>query len=356
MAGENPDATCTLSPYGTVTTVRIGTKCEVTYEFDTEATSAGLALPYVVAIDGLVLPEHAAKPGALSKDNRKISRVVNPSSKISLFLNSDVHPDYRNNPLYAVQVGNNDVRVKITERTGRIGHASSILRQPVCRSAATPGKRLDVYEASLTGNIWMEISHRYTAAEADALLPPDTAPVIRNAVRSIYAGLPSPELVVKFPASDSGPNLTLKVKFLAEMQANVLANTTHCPWMTDSIPRTHPHAFAALLTEAHAANVTEVRVTSGWRPCMGSIAHRAGLGLDINFAESGTHRIALNRASLTDSRATPNGNVSERERALHATYAKAHDEEKKNTTARDKAKAALAKTRDPNERSRLRQK
>lgn len=355
MAGENPDATCTLSPSGTVTTVLVGAKCKVTYEFNTAATSAGLALPYVVAINGLVLPEYAKKPGALSKDNRKISIVVNPGSKIALFLNSDVHPDHRKNPLYAVQVGNNDVRVKITERTGRIGHAWSTLGQPVCRSTATPGKRLDVYQASLTGNIWMEISHLYTPTEADALLPPDTAPAIRDAVRRIYAGLPSPQLTVIFPASDAGPKLTFTVKFLAEMQANVLANTTHCAWLTGILPRTHPHAFVALLTEAHAAHVTEVRVTSGWRPCMGSIAHRAGLGLDINYAESGTHRIALNRASLTDSRAAPNGNVSARERALHADYAKAHDEEKKSTTSRDNAKAALAKTSDPNERSRLQQ-
>lgn len=63
MAGSTPDATCTLSPEGTVTTVLVGPKCKVTYEFNTAATSATLALPYVVAIDGQVLPEYAERPG-----------------------------------------------------------------------------------------------------------------------------------------------------------------------------------------------------------------------------------------------------------------------------------------------------
>jgi hypothetical protein len=53
-----------------------------------------------------------------------------------------------------------------------------------------------------------------------------------------------------------------------------------------------------LLAEARAAGVTELRITSGWRPMLGSIAHRAGLGLDIDYAESATEHVALNRAAL----------------------------------------------------------
>jgi hypothetical protein len=110
--------------------------------------------------------------------------------------------------------------------------------------------------------------------------------------------------------------MTLKVEFMDEMQNNVLLNTTHCPWLTGILPRTHPCAYAALLTEAHAAGVTSVRVTSGWRPSFGSIAHRAGLGLDITYLEGDTQRVFLNRASLTNDNAPRNGNVSEREKVL----------------------------------------
>jgi hypothetical protein len=325
MAGSTPDATCTLSPEGTVTTVLVGPKCKVIYEFNTAATSAGLALPYVVAINGQVLPEYAEKPGAL-RDKRTINLAVNPGSKIALFLNSDVHPKHRKHPVYALEVGNNDVHVKITEKTGRIGHEWATLKQPLCRPGTTPGKRVDVYDAALTGDIWMQISHLYTADEAEALLPPDTAPAVRTAVRSIFTGLSRPEIVVNFPASDSAPVMTLKVEFMEEMQNNVLLNTTHCPWLTGILPRTHPCAYAALLTEAHAAGVTSLRVTSGWRPSFGSIAHRAGLGLDITYLEGETQRVFLNRASLTSGNAPRNGNVSEREKVLWREYQDAQTE------------------------------
>jgi hypothetical protein len=315
MAGTTPDATCTLSPEGTVTTVLVGPKCKVTYEFNTAATSAGLALPYVVVINGQVLPEYAEKPGAL-RDKRTINLAVNPGSKIALFLNSDVHPNHRKHPVYALEVGNNDVHVKITEKTGRIGHEWATLKQPLCRPGTTPNQRVDVYDAALTGDIWMQISHLYTADEADALLLPDTSPAVRATVRSIFTGLSRPELAVNFPASDSAPAMTLKVEFMDEMQNNVLLNTTHCPWLTGILPRTHPCAYAALLTEAHAAGVTSVRVTSGWRPSFGSIAHRAGLGLDITYLEGETQRVFVNRASLTSDSAPRNGNVSEREKVL----------------------------------------
>ncbi len=352
MAGPIPDASCTLSPEGTVTTVLVGPKCKLTYEFDTKATNAGLALPYVVALDGQVVPEHADKPGAL-RDKRTIDLIVNPGSKVALFLNSDVHPAHRRNPVYAVQVGNNDVHVKITERTGRIGHEHATLGLPACRATSTPGKRLEVYEAALTGDIWMQISHLYTAAEADALLPADTAPAVRAAVCSIYAGLARPELIVNFPASDAAPKLTLRVEFRAEMQDNVRANTTHCPWLTGILPRTHPCAFAALLSEAHAAGVSSVAVTSAWRPSFGSIAHRAGLGLDITYLEGGEKRVFLNRAFLIKAGGPRNGNVSEREKTLWKDH---QDLKKVLATAereRDAAQKQLNKNRAPDKTAQL---
>jgi hypothetical protein len=345
MTDATPDARCTLSPQGTLTTVRVGSKCKVSYKFDTRATSAALVVPYVVSIDGQVLPEYADKPGAL-RGQRTIDLLVNPGSKVALFLNSDVHPSHRSNPVYALEVGRDDVRVNIVEKKGRIGHELATLRAPVCRPGATPGKRLQVYDAALTGDIWMQISHLYTSAEADALLPADTAPAIRAAVRSIYAGLARPEVSVKFAASDTGPALTLRVVFRDEMQGNVLENTTHCPWLTGILPRTHPCAFAALLTEAHAAGVTSVAVTSGWRPSLGSIAHRAGLGLDITYLEGGGQTVFLNRASLTNGSAAGNGNVSAREKVLWREHQDAKAERATRERERGEMRDRLARNRE----------
>ncbi|MBB6132952.1 hypothetical protein HD842_001063 [Massilia aurea] len=345
MTDATPDARCTLSPQGTLTTVRVGSKCKVSYKFDTRATSAALVVPYVVSIDGQVLPEYADKPGAL-RGQRTIDLLVNPGSKVALFLNSDVHPSHRSNPVYALEVGRDDVQVNIVEKKGRIGHELATLRAPVCRPGATPGKRLQVYDAALTGDIWMQISHLYTSAEADALLPADTAPAIRAAVRSIYAGLARPEVSVKFAASDTGPALTRRVVFRDEMQGNVLENTTHCPWLTGILPRTHPCAFAALLTEAHAAGVTSVAVTSGWRPSLGSIAHRAGLGLDITYLEGGGQTVFLNRASLTNGSAAGNGNVSAREKVLWREHQDAKAERATRERERGEMRDRLARNRE----------
>lgn len=312
MSGEIPAASCTLSKEGGVTTVPVRAKCKVTYEFKTEATKADLVLPYVVSVNSQVLPEYADKPGVMRGTNKKIELTVDPGSNVELFLNSDVHPKHRKNPVYAIQAGNNDVLVKIKEVTGRnTGHLRSTLSAPLYRSSKTPGKRLEVYDGFLTGDIWMEISHVYTAAEADELMPEDTAPVIRDAVSRIYARLHEPKLVVQFPASDSVPGLALTLRLLEEMQDNVRLNTTLCGLLTDILPRTHPHAFTALLTAAHAAGITELRITSAWRPCIGSIAHRAGLGLDVNYVQNETERVSINLTSFESAQARNNGGVSE---------------------------------------------
>ncbi|WP_305821116.1 hypothetical protein [Massilia brevitalea] len=189
--------------------------------------------------------------------------------------------------------------------------------------------------------------------KADALLPADTTPTVRAAVRSIHAGLARPELIVNFPASDAAPKLTLRVEFRAEMQDNVRLNTTHCPWLTGILPRTHPCAFAALLTEAHAAGVSSVAVTSAWRPSFGSIAHRAGLGLDITYLEGGEKRAFLNRAFLIKAGAPRNGNVSEREKTLWKDYQEVKKVVATGEKERDAAKKRLDKNRDPEETAQL---
>jgi hypothetical protein len=58
-------------------------------------------------------------------------------------------------------------------------------------------------------------------------------------------------------------------------------------------------------------------VTSGWRPMLGSIAHRAGLGLDVGYLQREGRRIVINRAELVNPTVAKHGFVSERERELY---------------------------------------
>ena len=352
MADLAPAAVATLNSSFAVTPVTVRARCNVCYEFDTRATSADLAIPYLIVVNDRVQDTPKDAPHALDKNTRQIHLMVEQGSQVALILNSDVHPDYRSHPVYAVQVTNNDVSVKITEQTGRIGHERPIPKLLGSRPSSKPGGLpVDYYEAKLTGDIWMQISHCYTSTEADALLPTDTDAAIRLAIRNIYSGLPAPRLQLTFQANDVTPQRTLKVNFTEA--ENVLANTTYCPLLSGVLSRTHPCAFAALFAEAYAVGVTELLVTSTWRPMLGSIVHRAGLGLDVVYIANGNEKVRINRVGLNGRNGAHNENVSEREKQLYAEYeaAKKHASEK--TVNSDKtvsdAKESWDREREKNE-------
>jgi hypothetical protein len=143
---------------------------------------------------------------------------------------------------------------------------------------------------------------------------------VRVAVRAIYSGLPTAQLLVQFPASDGAPAHALRVAF-ADSE-NARANITYCSLLNDVLPRTHPAAFAALLSEAYKAGVTEVHVTSCWRPMLGSIAHRAGLGLDIVYVANASQTVRINRVGLTGAGGR-NPNIRAREKQLYDEYMEA---------------------------------
>ena len=53
------------------------------------------------------------------------------------------------------------------------------------------------------------------------------------------------------------------------------------------LTRVHPGGYAALINAALANGVSSIKMNSCWRPMVGSIAHRAGLGLDVWLSEQG---------------------------------------------------------------------
>lgn len=313
MTRQSPAATVVKTVERDVCTVPVCTRCNVCYEFDTRATNRDLAIPYRVSLNGKVL-ESATTQRKLGA-NRKIILQAEPGSRIALFLNSDVHPKFRKHPVYEVVVGANDVHIKITEKKNK--HAERAVLVPSQPRPAQPGQRaLDTYEAALTGDIWMHISHRYTEAEADAMLPKDMPLAIRDAVLRIYAGLKSIQLEVYIPAQGAAAAMKMNVRF--QESDNATEHVNSCSLLKDVLPRTHPHAFAALMTEAYAAGVNNISVTSCWRPMLGSIVHRAGLGLDVVHIASATEKVEINRAALKEKkRAT---NVSELEKKAYGDY------------------------------------
>ena len=137
MTEAAPAATGTLTASTSLTTVNVSARRKVRYVFDTSATKRDLALPYRVSIDGKV-QEAAPNLRKLSGSKRSIELLVAPGARVALFLNSDVHPDFRREPVYALQVGEHDVEVLITEKPGRIGHARAVVGTSVTRPASAP--------------------------------------------------------------------------------------------------------------------------------------------------------------------------------------------------------------------------
>jgi hypothetical protein len=218
------DAAATLDANATVKTVPVSTKREVCYEFDTKATDAGVAIPYLVSINGKI----QSKLGKLD-GTRKIKRIVDIGSKVALYLNSDVHPDHRSTPVYAVEVGNNNVLIRITEQTGQHADLRPVIGQP--STHGSPG--LDCYQAPLTGNIWMAISHRYSEAEAQKWLATDTPAEVRQAVCNIYRGLKSARLQIPLPGAQ---RLNIAFEEGGNAQENIAGISTTTDARTENSP------------------------------------------------------------------------------------------------------------------------
>lgn len=324
MSNVQADASCTLTPAGTVTNVPVSRMCSVTYTFDTKATQARLAIPYVVALNGAVLLEHEKQPRCLGGD-RKIKLTVPPGTKVALHLNSDARQGFRTHPVYGVEVGNRDVEITITEHLGRGNTETGKLPPPTCTMTAD-GKRVDRCDATLTGDIWMKISHLYTREEANEIMPADADPIVRAAVLSIYTPLTSRTLTINFPATSAKPAQSITMTF--EEQPSVNANTSYCPLLSHVLTRTHPKCYLALITEARAAGITKLCVNSAWRPSFGSIVHRAGLGLDVYYIESRDVQLSIERKALRIHEKSEGRNVTKREKELFDEMQQKRTEEK----------------------------
>lgn len=312
---------------------------EVTYVFQC-TTAAKVNLAYAVAVDGQVLEAYAAGMGRVASGQtedkkRNITRTpgsfsvkVQAGSQVALYLNSDARPGRRKNLVYAVTPQARNVIVYITEKKGR--HSDS--DTPVLKAPAADAK-LDEYTAPLTGDIWMKVSHKFSADEVQSYMPAGTAPEVVTAVKSIYSGLKEAKLSLTLPAKGDQPARSVQVDF--EDADNPKENITQFSLLSDGLPRVHPAGYAAMFNAALETGVTKLRVTSNWRPSLGSIAHREGLGLDVSRLDA----LRLNREELREGKGAgkDTANVSDKETELYQEYMRADGA---NENAKASAKAA----------------
>lgn len=359
MKRQKPAATATAnSQDGSIVKVQLSPKRKVTYVFNTAATKKSLNLPYAVAINGKVLKEFDDKPRHLQCASGRIEVMVNPGSKVALLLNSDAHPSYRKNPVYEVTPEANDVVVTITEKLGKHSDPDTPILSPTKKKSDEP---VDHYVAPLTGDIWMKISHKYTADDAAALIPADTDATIRAAVLSIYKGLSSKQLTVTVADSDSATKeatmaATPSITITFEDSSNPKNNINGYSLLSEGLPRVHPLGYVALLIASRDANVSKIRMNSGWRPLLGSIAHRTGLGLDVDYLENEDKKIQVNRQQLRDN-GPKTDFVTAEEKKLFKEYESAEAAANRSKVDRTKAQSNYLKGKnDPSKAAELKEK
>jgi len=159
----------------------------------------------------------------------------------------------------------------------------------------------------------MKISHKYTRSEVDSLISSNFSPLIVEHVRKIYDNLQQPVLNVTLPSKDSHQQcISISFSDSDNARKNIRKNYE---LLSEGLTRAHPAGYAAILSAAIAAGINKVDMTSTWRPMMGPIAHRAGLGLDVDFIGSSQ----LNRQELRGS-SKDTKNVSEEEKRLFASF------------------------------------
>ena len=335
-----PDATSQTKPNNSAgtTQVPVTPKRKVTYVFNA-ASSKTLSIPYAIAVNGKAQPAFDAKPKRVKGLGGTVVAFVDQGERVGLFLNSDAHPSYRKELVYEVTAGERDIVVTITEKAGKLKDADTPVRKKDKDEKAEAAKPADEYTAPLTGDIWMRVSHKYTAAEASALMPQDTSAEVKAAVESIYNGLKSATLVLSIPARAAKAAMTLTVKF--EDADNPKNNITTYALLTDGLTRVHPAGYVALFTAAIENDITTLNVTSCWRPMLGSIAHRSGLGLDVNYVGKTRMNRQELRTALEGKKPSGKGNGNDADNVTDAEVT-AFKEYEDAIVAKKKADAELA--------------
>ncbi|WP_052310998.1 hypothetical protein [Rubrivivax gelatinosus] len=349
MGGNNtaPAAISQTKPHnrGALTPVDVTPPRKVSYVF--QAVSAGgLSIPYAVAVDGVVLAEFAQKARRVSGDRGRFSVTVRQGQRVSLYLNSDAAAQWRQHPVYAVTAGERDVVVQVTEKMGK--HADT--DTPVRQNPDADAGAVDLYAAPLTGDVWMKVSHLYTPSEIDARLPANVSEAVKAAVKRIYSGLGSATLVIDEPPTAQHPARRLQITFTDS--ENPRQNISRYSLLADGLPRSHPAGYAALFSAALEADVGQITLASCWRPMLGSIGHRAGLGLDVSVL-GGTvlNRQELRRA-FEGKNGTRRGNGNDRDNVTDAEVAAfgAHEEATKlDDISQAEVKAARAALKNATE-------
>lgn len=272
----------------------------ITWEFDTSGGSQKKlkGLPYFIAemSGNTSKPLLAGQGVGRLPDTGKIRQKVPFGKEVALYLGNDAKAKYRKYPLYrvAAEEGVTDVMVKVAETAGP-GYDSA---KEVPFGVEVSGTK-KTFKARLYGTTWMKFSHKFTEAEASAEGAGESQE-LRDALEKIYRGAPTIAGTASIVLSVTKPNQKqLKILWPRSAFQNCFSNIgTHTDLAAakqEFIPRVNPQTYKAFLKAAFEMDADELEISSGWRPMLGSVLHRLGIGLDVNRLKIGSQDKAFSR-------------------------------------------------------------
>lgn len=277
----------------------------------------------------------------VAQHHMPLNTLVEAGTAVGICINIDAKKKFRQHPLWQVTVGTKDVEIHIFETFGKHGLDDG-LKMVTTKNLGTDKtpKLVDYYTARLTGDIWKRSTHPFTAADIDAMPKDRATDAMRTALKKIYVAdftMEGKDFAIDVPRGKDGQDkASVRLHWLASENGNCLANIQSIDIKKDVPSRIHPEAYAAAANAAYESGLTEIRFSSSWRPMLGSIAHRAGLGLDVVWLKESGDATRMNRAALGKSEGT---NVSKDEEKAFNEMKKAEQEA---AAAKQKEKAAIA--------------
>jgi hypothetical protein len=272
----------------------------VTWQFDTSAGSRKVlnGLPYFVAemsgSSGKALVENQRVH--LMRDN-KIRQKVPFGKEVALYLGNDAKLKYHTTPLFRVKAeeGLTDIVIKIVETRGPKYDESRELPHD---EIITGTKK--TFSAVLYGQTWMKFSHKFTGTEASAE-GADEIPEIVTAMQQIYTGCPTASTASISLLVNKPNRKAMKIIWPKAAFENCIENIATVVTLEDAkneiIPRVHPQTYKAFLKAAFELDAEELEINSGWRPMLGSVLHRIGVGLDVGRIKAAGENNTFRRAA-----------------------------------------------------------
>jgi hypothetical protein len=231
---------------------------------------------------------------------------VKPGTTVGICIAVDAKAKFRKYPLWQVTAKANDIVVDVFETFGKALGLQEKVGAPVTRNEGTEKapKHVDYYGARLTGDTWMRSTHKFTSSDVDAIPKARATDAMKQALKRIYAGDfdavgKEGNFAIGVPRKlDDKDTASVQLVWRAGDNGNCKDNIASLNVKQDVPSRINPEAYAAAAKAAHDAGIERLEFSSSWRPMLGSMPHRLGLGLDLVYLHSGKEGANLNRVGL----------------------------------------------------------